>query len=653
MKRFFLFAAIVCAAFVLWSGDLSFRAASAEEKSSGAPRDEPDAELARTIRQLTNRSDEGLISVTNKDGSVSVNLQGRYQNVMLARLEPNGEPTAACVTSLPEANAFFGKNLETGERVPQTQFQRESLESVAARHGMNAEEYLFYNRMIAETARREAASPGAATITIQNNDGAGEGFNDATPVPWNPLVGEGGNFATTLGAARLNVFNQAAAIWGAFLDSNVPITVRAQFDPQTCTATSATLGSASAIYVVRNFTGAQFTNTWYHAALTNKIVRTDTDPATPDITATFNSNLNGSLSCLGGTRFYFGFDNASPGDNINLLVVVLHEMGHGLGFQNFVDESTGVNTVLGFTDVFSQFTFDRTTGKYWSQMTDAERLASAINTGNVFWDGANVKIASGFLTGGRDAANGRVELYAPNPVSLGSSISHYGTSTSPNLLMEPFINTGLPLDLDLTRQQMRDIGWFRDTNTGDTTADSITNVTPNSGTVIIGNNAAISWTNVGNFSQNVTIELSTNGGATFPTTVASNIANTGSFNWTVPNLPTAQARLRVREDGFASPSGTSSANFIISNVITAATVSVSGRVSDARGRGISRATVTLTDPTGGVRTARANIFGYFRFADVPVGDGYVLSAVSKSYGFQPQVVNIHDSITGLNITANP
>jgi hypothetical protein len=421
---------------------------------------------------------------------------------------------------------------------------------------------------------------------------------------------------------------------------------------QTCTATSATLGSAGAVYRIRDFTGAPFASTWYQAALANKIARSDLVTTLNDVSATFNSNLNGSPSCLNGRRFYFGFDNASPGGNINLLVVVLHEIGHGLGFANFVNEQTGANAG-GFTDVFSQFTFDRTTGKYWSQMTDAERQASAINTGNVFWDGANVKIASGFLTAGRDAANGRVELYAPNPVSLGSSISHYGTSTSPNLLMEPFINTGLPLDLDLTRQQMRDIGWFRDTNTVDTTADAITSVAPNSGTVIIGNNAAITWTNVGSFNQNVTIELSTNGGATFPTTVAANIANTGSFNWTVPNLPTTQARIRVRENGFANPSATSSANFIISNVITAATVSVSGRVLDARGRGISRATVTLTDPNGGVRTARANIFGYFRFTDVPVGAGYVLNAVSKSYRFQPQLVNVDDSIADLNITALP
>jgi hypothetical protein len=66
-----------------------------------------------------------------------------------------------------------------------------------------------------------------ATLIIQNNDGAFEGFND--PTPWTPT---GGNPATTLGQARLNAFQYAADLWGACLNSNVTITIRAQMDPQ-------------------------------------------------------------------------------------------------------------------------------------------------------------------------------------------------------------------------------------------------------------------------------------------------------------------------------------------------------------------------------------------------------------------------------------
>ena len=79
----------------------------------------------------------------------------------------------------------------------------------------------------------------AATITIVNNNAAGVGFND--PTPRAPV---GGNPGTTLGDQRLFVFQTAANIWGSILPSSVQILVRAQFAAQTCTATSAVLGSA-------------------------------------------------------------------------------------------------------------------------------------------------------------------------------------------------------------------------------------------------------------------------------------------------------------------------------------------------------------------------------------------------------------------------
>ncbi|NIN71463.1 MAG: peptidase, partial [Gemmatimonadetes bacterium] len=69
--------------------------------------------------------------------------------------------------------------------------------------------------------------------------------------------------------------------------------------------------------------------------------------------------------------------------------VVLHEFAHGLGFANFVDETTGA-LFLGFPDVYTHFTFDFTANLHWDEMSNSQRVASAINTGNVVWDGANV-----------------------------------------------------------------------------------------------------------------------------------------------------------------------------------------------------------------------------------------------------------------------
>jgi Carboxypeptidase regulatory-like domain len=618
--------------------------------------DKNDLKLAIKIKSLTDRSAEGLVQKVAKDGGVSVDLQGRFQNVMLSKIGVDGEPDVACVTSLDEANSFFERNLETGQPIYSTIFKNDAIKILAARHGMSAEEFTFYTKLIEDAAVQRALSPNAATINIVNNDGAGEGFNDATAA-----TAEGGNSGTTRGQQRLNLFNFAAGIWGAFLDSNVPINVRSQFDPLTpCSSSGGVLGSAGTLNVHRDFANAGFAGTWHHAALANKENGTDLASANPEINATFNSDVDNA--CLGaGTRFYYGLDNATPTQRINLLVVLLHEMGHGLGFSSFANGSTGV-LFNGFPDVYTRFMFDRSISKYWYLMTDAERATSALNTGNVLWDGASVKIASGNLTAGRDAATGRVQLFNPNPFQGGSSVSHFDSAVSPNLLMEPAINVGLPIDLDLTRQQMRDIGWYRDT-TADLVPDTISGVSPNSSAVTIGQVHPISWTNTGGFTRNVRIELSTDGGATFPTVIASSVANsfvgsfapTATFSWTVPNTPTTQARIRVREADFASPVAASSGNFTIGLAPTAASASIAGKVLNASGRGVSRVRVTITDSSGAIRYSMTNSFGNYRFDNLEVGQNYILSVSSKRYQFAnaTQTIFVGDDLTGVDFTALP
>ena len=54
---------------------------------------------------------------------------------------------------------------------------------------------------------------------------------------------------------------------------------------------------------------------------------------------------------------------------------------------------------------------------------------------------------------------GYVRIYAPNPLEQGSSVSHWSTAAFPDLLMEPFINSVLREDLDLSLTLLKDIGW--------------------------------------------------------------------------------------------------------------------------------------------------------------------------------------------------
>ncbi len=553
MKRILILVSLLAAIYLL-AALLTQPAGKAANPGAQGPTPQ-DRELAALLRQLTNRSSQGLVQEKHPRGGFQLNLKGRFQNVALAKLNAQGKPVAGCVDSLAAANAFFGRNLETGQPLPTQSATLNETARQAALTGLSEHEYRFYQDLIAEAAQRRQLAPNSASIVISNGDGAGEGFNDTTP-----KAVEGGNNGATLGAQRLNLFNRAAAIWGAYLDSSIPTVVSAQFNSLSpCSPSGGTLGSTGVIFIHRDFPGAIFPGTWYHDALANKLSDEDRNAAA-DIFAQFNSDVDNG--CLGvGTRFYYGFDNATPADRVNLLVVLLHELGHGLGFSTFVDGGSGA-LAAGLPDVYSRFMFDRDVNLTWDQMTDAQRQASALNSNDVLWDGPNVRIASGFLTAGRDAATGRVELYTPNPLENGSSISHWNTTATPNLLLEPIITPGLPLDLDLTRQLMRDLGWYRDT-TADLTPDTITDVTPNSGSLTGGTNINLTWTNTGGFNRNVTIELSTNGGATFPTALATNVANSGARTVSLPNTPTAQARVRVREHNFVAPAGASSANFTI------------------------------------------------------------------------------------------
>ncbi len=246
--------------------------------------------------------------------------------------------------------------------------------------------------LLAVLATLVAGSAGAATITIFNNDGAGEGFND--PTPRAPV---GGNPGVTVGQQRLNLFNYAAGIWGGILPSTVPIIVTAQFNPQTCNATSGVLGSAGPINISRDFAGAEFPGTWYHQALANRLAGVDLVPASNDISATFNSNLD-LATCLGGVGWYYGYDGLE-GAAVELLPVLLHEMGHGLGFSTTTSGTTGAMN-SGFPSVYDRYLFDMNTGLHWYQETNAQRVASAISNGFLAWDGpAAVADAALFLSG--------------------------------------------------------------------------------------------------------------------------------------------------------------------------------------------------------------------------------------------------------------
>lgn len=308
--------------------------------------------------------------------------------------------------------------------------------------------------VLACAAAQVSVVPAARGVTIRliNADGPGEGFNDPTAAA--PV---GGNSGTTIGAQRLIAFQRAVDVWAQLLDSRVEIRISARFDPLPCDDGSVTLGESGPVSVFRDFAGAPAPNTYYPSALADRLAGMDLEPDEDDIQAQFNSSFG--TTCTFAAGWYYGLDGAPPGDDSDLVTVVLHELGHGMGFLSLVDVVTGVKGVDmdNRDDAFLKLLVDDRTGKTLPAMTNAERQSAIVATGHLKWDGDQVVAASGRLTTGADA-NGRVEMYAPPQPSEGSSVSHWSDALFPNELMEPFFTQPIH-SVGLAAEAFADMGW--------------------------------------------------------------------------------------------------------------------------------------------------------------------------------------------------
>lgn len=266
-----------------------------------------------------------------------------------------------------------------------------------------------------------------ANIVVFGTDGPGVGVNDPTPVA--PV---GGNPGTTLGAQRGIVYQFAADIWGATLDSNATVFVAASFADLACTPTSGVLGSAGTTFVFRDFPPGLPTvrpATWYHSALADKLFGADLNPGFFDIGSRFNSAIDTDPNCLTGTTWYYGLDNNAAANQFDFLNVVLHEIAHGLGFANFTNEASGAE-LAGFDDIYSVFTHDLDQGLAWVDMTDAQRQASAVNDQRVVWTGSEVTARAEQFLGPQPVVSSGLGTFIAQGASFGAALTSPGVTST-------------------------------------------------------------------------------------------------------------------------------------------------------------------------------------------------------------------------------
>lgn len=254
-------------------------------------------------------------------------------------------------------------------------------------------------------------------------------------------------------------FEHAVNIWEAQLTSPVEIIVNASWEP----LDEGVLGSAGPASLIANWEGPNpppRQDVFYPLALANKWAAEDLSPENPDIVARFSSVF---------PNWYFGTDGNTPADTYDFVSVVLHELGHGLGFVGSARIQDGQG-MLGFTPqgmdtpwpvIYDVFVETGEGQALWGFPNPSNELMSEFISDDLYIDSPTTVAVLG---GGN-----RPKIYAPNEFQQGTSYSHWDEDAFPpghrDSLMTGFLDTaeGIHDPGPLTRGLFQDMGWSLET----------------------------------------------------------------------------------------------------------------------------------------------------------------------------------------------
>ncbi|WP_020401746.1 T9SS type A sorting domain-containing protein [Gracilimonas tropica] len=239
----------------------------------------------------------------------------------------------------------------------------------------------------------------------------------------------------------IEAFEYAMDIWESHVTSSVPIRVEANW----VALGEFTLGSAGPTQFLQ-LTPEDGQTAWYPIALASSVNGVDYveqsqgtgDEVDYDITV----NMNASFPA-----WYFGTDAQPPSGTYDFVTVVLHEVGHGLGFTGSMRESGGGSAQWGFGFpvaplVYDLFVID-------GQGNEVIDQSAYGNPSAGLYDAVTGRRQGLYFAGLKTIGeyDGRpTPLYAPREWAQGSSYSHldYENFTgTPNALMRPQINSAL------------------------------------------------------------------------------------------------------------------------------------------------------------------------------------------------------------------
>jgi len=261
----------------------------------------------------------------------------------------------------------------------------------------------------------------------------------------------------------IEAFAFAAERWEQHVESTVPIRVRAVWSNFGDRPDAENLlGSAGPTRIVRFDEGdGVFADTWYPVAMASAItgqnIVDDIEGESFDIVA--------NLSCE-QPRWHFDTSRVPPAQRIDFATVVLHEIGHGLGFTGSmsvpVDENREVEEEVGSWGlapqeeaaplplVFDQFTTDGNANNLIDTViyeNPSEVLYEALTgqVGGVFFDGPNANLTNDDFADDSELTPGDPPpLFTPEPWEQGSSFSHVDQNTytgTANALMRPRVSS--------------------------------------------------------------------------------------------------------------------------------------------------------------------------------------------------------------------